>query len=243
MANTKNKTDKLTVVGSRYFAELWHSRMGDDLDLSGMSQRTREVYLRAVKKLTQFCKRSPDKITEAQLRKYFLYLKNDLKFAYGSLRVAFSGIKFFYTRTCKRDWETLATMKLQNVKRQEPSRRHYSRTSPPDHRSLQRPPSRQVLVDHLFAGVTAGGRVASPSRRYRLPADDGACAPRQGGQRPLCAAAQLYPASFARSLGRPFLRQPTLSRLRQGENLRLAGEADLASGESTGSALTGTSWR
>ena len=71
--------------------------MGDDLDLSGMSQRTREAYLRAVKKLTQFCKRSPDKITEAQLRKYFLYLKNDLEFAYGSLRVAFSGIKFFYT--------------------------------------------------------------------------------------------------------------------------------------------------
>jgi integrase/recombinase XerD len=90
--------------------------MGDDLDLSGMSQRTREAYLRAVKKLTQFCKRSPDKITEAQLRKYFLYLKNDLEFAYGSLCVAFAGIKFFYTRTCKRDWETLVTMKLQNVK-------------------------------------------------------------------------------------------------------------------------------
>ena len=34
----------------------------------------------------------------------------------GSLRVAFSGIKFFYTRTCKRNWKTLATMKLQNAK-------------------------------------------------------------------------------------------------------------------------------
>ena len=32
------------------------------------------------------------------------------------MRVAFSGIKFFYTRTCRRDWETLATMKLQSSK-------------------------------------------------------------------------------------------------------------------------------
>ena len=31
------------------------------------------------------------------------------------LRVAFSGVKFFYTRTFKRDWETLAQMKIKNV--------------------------------------------------------------------------------------------------------------------------------
>ena len=29
---------------------------------------------------------------------------------------AFSGVKFFYTRTCRRDWQTLAQMKIQNVK-------------------------------------------------------------------------------------------------------------------------------
>ncbi|MDA1056176.1 MAG: site-specific integrase [Planctomycetota bacterium] len=103
-------------ASSRYFVDPWHAKMGDDLDLAGMSKRTREAYLRAVKKLAEFAKRSPDKITEAQLRKYFLHLKNDLQFAYGSLRVAFSGIKFFYTRTCRRSWNTLAEMKLQNVK-------------------------------------------------------------------------------------------------------------------------------
>ncbi len=110
LANGKSKTARW------YFVDPWYSRMGDDLDLAGMSQRTREAYLRAVKKRAEYCKRSPDKISEAQLRKYFLYLKNDLEFAYGSLRVAFSGIKFFYTRTCKRSWDTLAHMKLQNVK-------------------------------------------------------------------------------------------------------------------------------
>jgi site-specific recombinase XerD len=81
-----------------------------------MSQRTYQGYLRAVRQLADYCKTTPDKITEDQLRRYFLFLKNEKKFAYGSLRVAFSGIKFFYTRTCKRNWETLAQMKLQNVK-------------------------------------------------------------------------------------------------------------------------------
>ena len=81
-----------------------------------MSQRTVHGYLRAVRQLADWAETPPDKITERQLRQYFLYLKNVKQFAYGSIRVAFSGIKFYYTRTCKRSWETLATMKLQHAK-------------------------------------------------------------------------------------------------------------------------------
>ena len=101
---------------SRFFGGRLYQAMSDDLQLAGMSKRTVHGYLRAVRQLADYCKRKPDKITEAQLRRYFLYLKNEKNFAYGSIRVAFSGIKFFYTRTCKRDWETLATMKLQQAK-------------------------------------------------------------------------------------------------------------------------------
>ncbi|GAA4445261.1 hypothetical protein [Novipirellula rosea] len=35
---------------------------------------------------------------------------------YAWIRVAFSGVKFFYSRTYKRNWQTLATMKLQRDK-------------------------------------------------------------------------------------------------------------------------------
>ena len=45
-----------------------------------------------------------------------VYSVVNYEFASGSLRVAFSGVKFFYTRTCGRDWQTLAQMKIQNVK-------------------------------------------------------------------------------------------------------------------------------
>ena len=101
---------------STYFTGSLYSRMAEDLHLGGMSERTHAGYLRAVRKLADYCNASPDKITEDQLRRFFLHMKNELNYAYGTLRVAFSGIKFFYTRTCKRDWQSLQQMKLQNVK-------------------------------------------------------------------------------------------------------------------------------
>lgn len=101
---------------SVYFTGPLYDRMAEDLHLGGMSERTHSGYLRAVRKLADYCEASPDRITEDQLRRFFLNMKNELNYAYGTLRVAFSGIKFFYTRTCKRDWRTLQQMKLQNVK-------------------------------------------------------------------------------------------------------------------------------
>ena len=101
---------------SPYFNGPLYQRMSEDLHLGGMSKRTHEGYLRAMRQLADFCKCPPDQIMEDQLRTFFLHLKNDKEFASGSLRVAFSGVKFFYTRTCRRDWQTLAQMKIQNVK-------------------------------------------------------------------------------------------------------------------------------
>ena len=101
---------------SCYFSGTLYQKMNEDLQLAGMSKRTVHGYLRAVRQLADYAQKTPDKISEAQLRRYFLYLKNEKQLAYGSIRVAYSGIKFFYTRTCKRSWETLATMKLKRAK-------------------------------------------------------------------------------------------------------------------------------
>ena len=98
-----------------YFPEKLRQKLSEDLQLSGMSKRTHDGYIRAIRQLSDFAKKSPDKITEHQLRQFFLHLKNDRGFAYGSLRVALSGVKFFYTRTCKRDWDTFSMLKLQNI--------------------------------------------------------------------------------------------------------------------------------
>ena len=59
-------------------------RIIESLQLRGMSERTREAYLRAVRQLAQHYKKSPDLISEEELRQYFLYIKNVKKYRLGS---------------------------------------------------------------------------------------------------------------------------------------------------------------
>ncbi|MEZ6126302.1 MAG: phage integrase N-terminal SAM-like domain-containing protein [Planctomycetaceae bacterium] len=58
--------------------------MSEDLDLTGKSRRTHDGDLREIRKLAEFCQRSPDQISEAQMRRWFLRLKNQQHFAAGS---------------------------------------------------------------------------------------------------------------------------------------------------------------
>jgi integrase/recombinase XerD len=47
-------------------------RMSADLQLRGLSERTQEIYVRAVRQLAEHYHKSPDRITEEELRDYFL---------------------------------------------------------------------------------------------------------------------------------------------------------------------------
>lgn len=91
-------------------------RMLQDLQLAGLSQGTQEAYLRTVRQLAEHFKTSPDQLAEAQLRDYLLFLKNDKHFAASTLRLAYCGIKFFYTRTVPRDWQTLKSLRIPKQK-------------------------------------------------------------------------------------------------------------------------------
>lgn len=79
-------------------------RMLEDLQLTGMSERTQQMYVRAVRQLAEHYKKSPDKITEEELRRYFLHIKNDKKWSRAGITIALCGIKFFYEKTLKRHW-------------------------------------------------------------------------------------------------------------------------------------------
>jgi site-specific recombinase XerD len=92
-------------------------RMLQDLQLAGLSEHTQEAYLRAVRQLAEYFHTPPDRLCEQQLRDYFLHLKNDRKFASGSLVVAYSGIKFFYSHTTPRDWPTLQRLRVRKERR------------------------------------------------------------------------------------------------------------------------------
>jgi len=79
-------------------------RMLEDLQLRGLSPRTQQCYLEAVKHLAQHDRRAPDDLSEEELRQYFLFLINDKKVAERTLRVHLYGIRFFYERTLQRPW-------------------------------------------------------------------------------------------------------------------------------------------
>ena len=79
-------------------------RMIESLQLRGMSERTQEAYVRAVRQLAQHYKKSPDLISEEELRQYFLYIKNVKKYSRPTTTIALCGIKFFIERTLGRQW-------------------------------------------------------------------------------------------------------------------------------------------
>lgn len=91
-------------------------RMQQDLKLAGLSQGTQQAYLRAVRQLAEHFKTPPDQLSEAQLRQYLVFLKDDRQVASATLRLAYSGIRFFYTRTAPRDWPTLKNVRIPKPK-------------------------------------------------------------------------------------------------------------------------------
>lgn len=109
-----NNNSKPNPTGKFFPADL-RQRLSEDLQLTGKAKRTHDGYIRAVRQLSDFAQDSPDQVTENQVRQFFLHLKNERQFAYGSLRVALSGVKFFFTVTCKRDWEVIRMLRLQNI--------------------------------------------------------------------------------------------------------------------------------
>jgi len=81
--------------------------MIEDLQLRGYSDSTQTLYVTAVRQLCEHFDKSPGKITEENLRDYFLYGKNVKKWSRSTSTVALCGIKFFYENTIKRPWPTL----------------------------------------------------------------------------------------------------------------------------------------
>ena len=87
-------------------------QMLQDMQLAGLGERTHESYLRAVRRFAQWLHQAPDQASENDLRRYLLFIKNDQQWEGNSLRVAYSGLKFFYSHTCPQQWPTLRKLRV-----------------------------------------------------------------------------------------------------------------------------------
>jgi site-specific recombinase XerD len=81
--------------------------MIEDLKLRGYCESTQKAYVGAVQQLCNHFNKPPGRITEEDLRSYFLHGKNEKKWSRSTSTVALCGIKFFYEYTIQRPWPTL----------------------------------------------------------------------------------------------------------------------------------------
>ena len=79
-------------------------RMIDDMRLAGLAERTRSVYVQAVRQLAAHYMRSPDLLSEADVRAYLLYRRDERGIARGTFKTDHGGIRFLYRCTLERDW-------------------------------------------------------------------------------------------------------------------------------------------
>jgi len=100
-----------------WFKTEWHPRMLKALQVSGMAERTQECYVRAMRMLVEFYDKMPDRITEEELQDYFIHRKNVTRWSPATMRICYSGIKFFFVHILQRDWHLLEIIRAKREKR------------------------------------------------------------------------------------------------------------------------------
>jgi integrase/recombinase XerD len=100
-----------------WFETVWHQRMVKALTVAGMCERTQETYVRAMRKLSEFYDKTPDKITEEELVDYFIHRQEVTEWSPATMRICYSGIKFFFINVLKRKWHTLKLARAKREKR------------------------------------------------------------------------------------------------------------------------------
>ena len=79
-------------------------RMSDDLEMRGFAAKTRASYLRSVSRLAKHFGRSPETLSDEEIRRYFVHLACERKLSRSTVKIALSGIKFLFVTTLRRDF-------------------------------------------------------------------------------------------------------------------------------------------
>lgn len=88
-------------------------KMLEDMRLCGLSEKTRDSYVGAVKRLSVFYNRSPAELSEEEVRRFFLDLIDTRKASKSTVTVYLCGIKFFYEKTLGRQLPVLGLIRPQ----------------------------------------------------------------------------------------------------------------------------------
>jgi site-specific recombinase XerD len=78
-------------------------QMIQDLQLKGTTPHTQHIYLREVGNLARYFGKSPDELSENEIKEYLLHLRES-GLADGTFRFYAAGIKFLYSTTLQQQW-------------------------------------------------------------------------------------------------------------------------------------------
>jgi site-specific recombinase XerD len=86
-------------------------RFKEDLQLAGYAKRSIDSYASSVIRLQRFYNKPLEDITEEDLRQYWVCCLNDFGWSAATLRISYSGIQHFFTRTVVQDWKIFSEIK------------------------------------------------------------------------------------------------------------------------------------
>jgi hypothetical protein len=85
-------------------------RMIEEMTLAGLAVATKASYIQAVRRLAAHYHRSPDELSEEEVRAYLVDLRE--RVALGTFKAYHGGIRFLYCRTLDRGWRLFGEKKF-----------------------------------------------------------------------------------------------------------------------------------
>ena len=117
-------------------------QMKRDLDLRGLSPKTKEQYLAHVEKFSKYFNKPPEQMGEPEIKQYLHFLLVEAGMSRSYNAQAYSAIKFLYETTLKMDWGKFKIPRSKKVKKlpvvlsQEEVRRIFNVTCNLKHRAI-----------------------------------------------------------------------------------------------------------
>jgi len=74
------------------------------MELKNFSRKTKSCYLMYMKEYVSYFKKSPDTMGYEEIIKYLCYLKDEKQSSWSGINIAYSSLKFFYTKVLSREW-------------------------------------------------------------------------------------------------------------------------------------------
>lgn len=79
-------------------------RMIEDMQIRNLAPRTQVCYVEQVDRFARHFRKSPERLGQAEIRAWQIYLAQDKRLAASSISVAVAALRFLYTVTLRRTW-------------------------------------------------------------------------------------------------------------------------------------------